>query len=74
MQNQLVLLGVFISSLAALTFGHLAGISQTAALFGAVASVITLTHLMPSVLGGVTPTQTAAVAETAKTTVIGPPK
>ena len=51
--DRLVLAAVFGMSLAAMVWGHLNGAEETAALFGAIAPVMALTHLtLLSVLGG----------------------
>ncbi len=63
---------VFVVSLAAMTFGHLTGLALDAALFGAVASVITITHVSLSSLTGLLPPVTAATVTEQKTTVVGP--
>lgn len=75
MQNTNVIPAViFIVALAAMTFGKLSGLALDAALFGAVASVMTITHVSLSSLTGLLPTAAAGtVTETkATTTVVGP--
>lgn len=65
---------IFLASMGAMAFGHLSGPGTTAALIGAVASVMSLTHLSLTNLSTIVQsTASPAVAEVTPKTVVVPP-